>query len=144
MMDDALLDRLVALLHDTGLREIDYEEGDIHIRLVKDGDGGIRPSAPAAPVLAATPDPVASQGHAIVAGLTGTFYRAPSPDAPPFLEIGDRVEEGQTIGLLEAMKMLNPVEADRAGIVTAITAENGALVTRGAVLIRLAALDDLS
>lgn len=142
MMDDALLDRLVALLHDSGLREIEFEEGDIHIRLVKDGDGGIRPEAPAAPATAAPP-PVAPGDHAIVAGLTGTFYRASSPDAPPFVEIGDRVEEGQTIGLLEAMKMLNPVEADRAGRVTAITVENGALVTRGAPLIRLAP-DDAS
>jgi len=142
MMDDALLDRLVALLHDSGLREIEFEEGDTHIRLVKDGDGGIRPEAPAAPATAAPP-PVAPGDHAIVAGLTGTFYRASSPDAPPFVEIGDRVEEGQTIGLLEAMKMLNPIEADRTGRVTAIAVENGALVTRGTALIRLAP-DDAS
>ena len=135
---DALLDRLVALLHDSGLREIEFEEGDIHIRLVKDGDGGIRSQASAAPVAAAAPDHVATDDHAIVAGLTGTFYRAPSPDAPPFVEIGDRVEEGQTVGLLEAMKMLNPIEADRAGRVIQILAEDGALVTRGAPLIRLA------
>jgi len=141
---DALLDRLVALLHDTGLREIEFEEGDIHIRLVKDGDGGVRPQASAAPVAAAAPDPAATaDDHAIVAGLTGTFYRAPSPDAPPFVEIGDRVEEGQTVGLLEAMKMLNPIEADRAGRVIQILADDGALVTRGAPLIRLAP-DDAS
>jgi len=143
-MMDALLDRLVALLHDTGLREIEFEEGDIHIRLVKDGDGGVRPQASAAPVAAAAPDPAATaDDHAIVAGLTGTFYRAPSPDAPPFVEIGDRVEEGQTVGLLEAMKMLNPIEADRAGRVIQILADDGALVTRGAPLIRLAP-DDAS
>lgn len=137
MMDDALLDRLVALLHDSGLREIEFEEGDIHIRLVKDGDGGIRPEAPSAPATAA-PAPVATGDHTIIAGLTGTFYRTSSPDASPFVEIGDHVEEGQTIGLLEAMKMLNPIEADRAGRVTHILADNGALVTRGAPLIRLA------
>lgn len=140
---DALLDRLVALLHDSGLREIEFEEGDIHIRLVKDGDGGIRSQASAAPVAAAAPDPAATADHAIVAGLTGTFYRAPSPDASPFVEIGDRVEEGETVGLLEAMKMLNPIEADRAGRVIQILAEDGALVTRGAPLIRLAP-DDAS
>ena len=142
-MDDALLDRLVALLHDSGLREIEFEEGDIHIRLIKDGDGGVRPQASAAPVAAAAPDHVATDDHAIVAGLTGTFYRAPSPDAPPFVEIGDRVEEGQTVGLLEAMKMLNPIEADRAGHVIQILADDGALVTRGAPLLRLAP-DDAS
>lgn len=142
-MMDALLDRLVALLHNSGLREIEFEEGDIHIRLVKDGDGGIRPQA-SAPVAAAAPDPAATAAdHTIVAGLTGTFYRAPSPDAPPFVEIGDRVEEGETVGLLEAMKMLNPIEADRAGRVTEILADDGALVTRGAPLIRLAP-DDAS
>ncbi len=81
-------------------------------------------------------------GQTIVAGLTGTFYRSPSPEAPPFVEVGDLVEEGQTIGLLEAMKMLTPVEADRAGRITAIGAENGALVTRGTVLYRFAGSDD--
>ncbi|PKR90106.1 acetyl-CoA carboxylase biotin carboxyl carrier protein subunit [Pleomorphomonas diazotrophica] len=142
-MYDALLDRLVALLHDSSLHEIDYEEGDIHIRLVKDGEGKVRPDMMVQPA-AAMPESTLPDDHAVVAGLTGTFYRSPSPDAPPFVEIGDRVEEGQTVGLLEAMKMLNPVEADRAGIVTAIAAENGALVTRGAVLIHLAAPDDPS
>lgn len=137
MMNDALLDRLVALLHDSGLREIEFEEGDIRIRLVKDSDGGIR-SEPSAASATTTPEPAALGAHAIVAGLTGTFYRASSPDAPPFVEIGDRVEEGQTIGLLEAMKMLNPIEADRAGRIIAVSAENGALVTRGAPLFRIA------
>lgn len=81
-------------------------------------------------------------GQTIVAGLTGTFYRSPSPEAPPFVEVGDFVEEGQTIGLLEAMKMLTPVEADRAGRIAAIGAENGALVTRGTVLYRFAGSGD--
>jgi len=143
-MDDALVDRLVALLHDSGLREIEFEEGDVHIHLVKDEKGAVRPQAPAAPAAASVPEPVSPQEHAIVAGLTGTFYRSPSPEAPPFVEIGDHVEEGRTIGLIEAMKMLNPIEADRAGRVTAIVADNDTLVTRGAVLIRLAAPDDPS
>lgn len=81
-------------------------------------------------------------GQTIVAGLTGTFYRSPSPEAPPFVEVGDLVEEGQTIGLLEAMKMLTPIEADRAGRIAAIGAEDGALVTRGTVLYRFASADD--
>ncbi|MCM5556870.1 biotin/lipoyl-containing protein [Pleomorphomonas sp. JP5] len=142
-MNGALLDRLVSLLHDSGLREIEFEEGDIHIRLVKDGDGGVRSEAPSSPVSTAMPEAVTPSDHAIVAGLTGTFYRASSPDAPPFVEVGDRVEEGQTVGLLEAMKMLNPIEADRAGRVTHILADNGALVTRGAPIIRIAP-DDAS
>ncbi|WP_053239606.1 biotin/lipoyl-containing protein [Pleomorphomonas koreensis] len=81
-------------------------------------------------------------GQTIVAGLTGTFYRSPSPEAPPFVAVGDLVEEGQTVGLLEAMKMLTPIEADHAGRVAAIAAEDGALVTRGTVLYRLAGPED--
>lgn len=142
-MDDALLDRLVALLNQSSLREIEFEEGNVRIRLVKDGAGSVRTDTQAAPVLAAAPEPQRERDHTMVAGLTGTFYRSPSPDAPPFVEIGDLVEEGQTIGLLEAMKMLNPIEADRAGRVTSIAAENGALVTRGAPLFRFA-LDEPS
>jgi acetyl-CoA carboxylase biotin carboxyl carrier protein len=138
-MDDALVDRLIALLHDSDLQEIEFEEGDIHIHLVKDGT--VRPATSAAPARASAPEPVSPQSHSIVAGLTGTFYRSSSPDVPPFAEIGDRVEEGQTIGLLEAMKMLNPIEADRAGRVVSIAAEDGALVTRGGVLVRLATDD---
>lgn len=138
-MDDALLGRLVALLHDSGLREIEYEEGDDRIHLVK--DGALPPPAPTLPTTALTPEPTTPRHHNIVAGLTGTFYRSSSPEAPPFVEIGDHIEEGQTIGLLEAMKMLNPIEADHAGRIVSIAAENGALVTRGGVLVRLATDD---
>ncbi|WP_026792330.1 acetyl-CoA carboxylase biotin carboxyl carrier protein [Pleomorphomonas oryzae] len=134
-MDDALLDRLVALLNDSGLREIEFEEGDIHIHLVK--DGATRPAVPAAPAPALAPELMAARNYTIAAGLTGTFYRSSSPEALPFVEVGDHVEEGQTIGLLEAMKMLNPIEADRAGRVISIAAENGALVIRGATLFRI-------
>lgn len=142
MMDPTLVDRLVALLHDSGLNEIEFEEGDVHIRLVKDG-AAARTEVPSAPLPASAPEPSAPRDRAIVAGLTGIFYRSPSPEAPPFAEIGDLVQEGQTIGLLEAMKMLNPIEADRAGRVIQILADDGALVTRGAPLIRLAP-DDAS
>lgn len=135
-MDDTLVDRLVALLHDSSLQEIEFEEGDIHIQLVK--DGAVRPATQAVPARASASEPVSPQSHSIVAGLTGTFYRSSSPNVPPFVEIGDRVEEGQTIGLLEAMKMLNPIEADRAGRIVSIAADNGALVMRGATLFRLA------
>lgn len=138
-MDDALLSRLTTLLHDSGLKEIEFEEGDIHIHLVKDGGIGVKPRKPRAATVSAPPEPMRGGDHNIIAGLTGTFYRSPSPDVSPFVEIGDRIEEGQTIGLLEAMKMLSPIEADRAGIVVAIAAENGTLVTRGSLLFRLGA-----
>lgn len=134
-MDDALLDRLIALLNDSGLREIEFEEGDIHIHLVKDGTAP--PAIPEVPAPALAPELIVARNYTIAAGLTGTFYRSSSPEAPPFVEVGDHVEEGQTIGLLEAMKMLNPIEADRAGRVISIAAENGALVIRGATLFRI-------
>lgn len=138
-MEEALLDRLVALLHNSGLREIEFEEGDVHIRLTRDGASTDKSASPAEPVLpASTARPAQPEDHAIVAGLTGTFYRSSSPETPPFVAVGDHVEEGQTIGLLEAMKMLTPIEADRAGRIAAIVAENAALVTRGSPLFRLA------
>ncbi|WP_370678101.1 acetyl-CoA carboxylase biotin carboxyl carrier protein subunit [Pleomorphomonas sp. PLEO] len=137
-MDDTLLDRLGALLNDSGLLEIEFEEGDVRIHLVKDGAAAARPRVPATPVIASARKQASPEAHTIVSGLTGTFYRSSSPESPPFVEIGDRVEEGQTIGLLEAMKMLNPIEADRAGRVVSVGAENGALVTRGSTLFRLA------
>ncbi len=138
-MEEALLDRLVALLHNSGLREIEFEEGDVHIRLTKGGAHANKSASPAAPVLPASPARTDQpKDHDIVAGLTGTFYRSSSPDAAPFVAVGDHVEEGQTIGLLEAMKMLTPIEADRAGRISAILAENAALVTRGSPLFRLA------
>lgn len=123
-----LRERLQALLDGSGLVEIDYEDGDVRIHLTK-GDRAL----PAEPVPRRP-----GADDAVVAGLTGTFYRAPSPEAPPYVAIGDRVEDGQTIGLLEAMKVLNPLEADRSGRVVAIEAEDGALVERGAVLFRIA------
>lgn len=138
-MEEALLDRLVALLHNSGLREIEFEEGDVHIRLTRDGAPTDKSASPEAPILPAFPArPAQPEDHAIVAGLTGTFYRSSSPETPPFVAVGDHVEEGQTIGLLEAMKMLTPIEADRAGRITSILAENAALVTRGSLLFRLA------
>ncbi len=73
----------------------------------------------------------------LCAPMTGVFYRAPSPDAPPYVEVGDFVEEGQTICLIEAMKVFNEVPAERSGRIAEICATNGQLVEQGAVLFRL-------
>ena len=130
-MPAELADRLRALMDRSGLVEIEFEDGQTHVHLKKDGPA---PPPAAEPLPAERP----LEDHALVAGLTGTFYRASSPDAPPYIEVGDEVTEGQTIGLLEAMKVLNPLEADRSGRIVAIEAEDGALVMRGAVLFRIA------
>jgi len=128
-MPAELRERLRALMNRSGLIEIEIEDGHTHIHIKKDAE---TPTA--------TPKPVEqrSDNDALVAGLTGTFCRAPSPEALPYVEVGDEVTEGQTIGLLEAMKVLNPLEADRSGRIVAIEAEDGALVMRGAVLFRIA------
>lgn len=83
----------------------------------------------------ASPAKSADDRHAITAPLTGTFYRAESPDAPPLVEVGDTVEEGQKIGLIEAMKVFSEVVADRAGTVAEIVVQNGRLVQRDEVLL---------
>lgn len=127
-MSERLRERLAALLAATGLVELDYRDGDTHIHLVKDGAALPASAAPARP---------ATRDNAIVAGMTGTFYRSPEPGAPPYVGVGDRIEEGQTIGLIEAMKVLNLIEADRSGTITAIEAEDGALIERGSVLVRI-------
>ena len=127
-MSERLREQLAALLKATGLVELDYRDGDTHIHLVKDGAPPPTADAPARPI---------PRDNAIVAGMTGTFYRTPEPGAAPYVNLGDRITEGQTIGLIEAMKVLNLIEADRAGTITAIEAEDGTLIERGGVLFRI-------
>lgn len=130
-MDLDLIERLMIMLEKSTLDTLDVTENGMRIRLSKAGtarqseeiDTDNQASEPAT-------------GHLICAGLTGTFYRAPAPDAAPFVDAGDEVKEGQVIGLVEAMKMLNPVEADRDGIIEAILAENAQPVLPGQPLIR--------
>ncbi|MFE3205103.1 acetyl-CoA carboxylase biotin carboxyl carrier protein [Embleya sp. NPDC055664] len=81
-------------------------------------------AVPPAPVEAQR-EPAASEGHLVRAPLVGTFYAAPEPGAPPFVAVGDLVEAGQQVAIIEAMKLMNPIEADRAGRVTAVLVKNG-------------------
>ncbi|WP_179095144.1 acetyl-CoA carboxylase biotin carboxyl carrier protein, partial [Burkholderia pseudomallei] len=87
------------------------------------GGGG---GAPAAGGAAAAP-----QGHVVTSASVGTFYRAPSPGADPFVQVGDTVKEGQTLCIIEAMKLLNEIESDKAGVIKEILAENGQAVEYG-------------
>jgi len=88
------------------------------------------PGAPAAPAAAPAPAPE-PKGHALKSPMVGTFYRAPSPGAPPFVEIGQSVSKGQTLCIIEAMKLLNEIESDVSGTVKAILVENGQPVEYG-------------
>jgi acetyl-CoA carboxylase biotin carboxyl carrier protein len=88
--------------------------------------------APAAAAgVPAVPVAAAPQGHVVTSPMVGTFYRAPSPGADPFVQVGDTVKEGQTICIIEAMKLLNEIESDKSGVVKEILVENGQAVEYG-------------
>jgi len=135
-MEDALLielQRLFQLAHTHGVRELSISQPEFSVKIVTTavGQAVIAPSGMTTPapitITPAAHEP-APTGYAILSPLVGIFYRSSSPDTPPFVEVGDRVEVGQTIGIVEAMKVFNEITADRAGTVSAITADNGKLV----------------
>jgi acetyl-CoA carboxylase biotin carboxyl carrier protein len=137
MTDPECLEAVRRLLHLVdlhGLTELDVEEGGLRIRI----RGEERTVAAAgAPPLAGTPLPASEAApgpetryHAIRSPMTGVFYRSAGPDVPPFAEPGDRVEEGQAVGLIEAMKLFSEIPADCSGRVVEILAPNGKLVSQ--------------
>jgi acetyl-CoA carboxylase biotin carboxyl carrier protein len=129
---------LIRLMDENHLVEIEVETAGSKIRLVKDrGHARTEPAAmPAeAPPPAAAPatatDPALDHCKAIISPMVGTFYRSPSPDAPPFVETGSVVEKGDTLCIVEAMKMMNEIEAEFRGRVARVVAENGQTVEYG-------------
>jgi acetyl-CoA carboxylase biotin carboxyl carrier protein len=138
-MDIRKIKKLIELLEESGIAEIEIKEGEEAVRISRMPAGGVaaqplpqaQPSPPPAAVAAAAP--VAEAGapkpkpneHVITAPMVGTFYGSPSPGAKAFVEIGDEVKVGQVLCIIEAMKMMNQIEADRAGRVTSIMARNG-------------------
>lgn len=139
------IEKLIDIFERSTLLELDYVDGDSRVRLSRAGGEGettvsrsqAQPSH--APATRPPADPIASAGpvssdHTIAAGMVGTFYRRPAPDKEPYVAVGDAVEDGQTLALLEAMKMLIPVEADRAGRIAAILVEDAALIETGTPL----------
>ena len=141
-MDLRKLKKLIDLVQESGIAELEITEGEERVKIVK---GGLVSAAPvAAPVPAerpptlAAPAPAAAaeapsgqEGHVVKAPMVGTFYRSPSPDAKAFVEVGQPVKEGDTICIIEAMKLMNEIEADAAGVVKAILVENGQPVEYG-------------
>jgi acetyl-CoA carboxylase biotin carboxyl carrier protein len=140
--------RIVELMNEHGLTLFDLTKKDFHLKLKKGADvddlRGLLASLPAAP--SAAPAPIAAapasaapaaEGSEITSPMVGTFYRKPAPDAPDFVEIGSTVSIGQTICIIEAMKVMNEIKAEKAGTICACVAEEGAPVQFGDVLFRI-------
>jgi acetyl-CoA carboxylase biotin carboxyl carrier protein len=143
-MDLRKLKKLIDLVQESGIAELEITEGEEKVKIVKGGAVSLSAAPPvvlaaapaaveARPASAATPaEPEPSQeGHVVKAPMVGTFYRSSSPDAKPFVEVGQAIKEGDTICIVEAMKLMNEIEADASGVVKAILVENGQPVEYG-------------
>jgi len=155
-MDLRKLKKLIDLVEDSGIAELEVTEGEEKVKIVKGGAAGketvvLSPSAvpmsaaPAQAVAAAAPPaapapeaPTSQEGHMVKSPMVGTFYRASAPGAKAFVEVGDTVKVGQTICVIEAMKLMNEIEADKDGVVKAIMVENGQPVEYGEPLMMIA------
>jgi acetyl-CoA carboxylase biotin carboxyl carrier protein len=150
-MDLRKLKKLIDLVQESGIAELEITEGEEKVKIVKGGAVGTAPAAlavspqpehraatAASPAAAATEAEPAPEGHVVKAPMVGTFYRTPSPDAKSFVEVGQAVKEGETICIIEAMKLMNEIEADASGTVKAILVENGQPVEYGQPLFILA------
>ena len=154
-MDLRKLKKLIDLVQESGIAELEVTEGEEKVRIVRTGaageivvaapqqyalappQGAIVPAAPAAAPAPAA-EPAAPAGHIVKSPMVGTFYRSASPGAKPFVEIGDTVKAGQTICIIEAMKLLNEIESDQDGVVKAVLIENGQPVEYGEPLVVVA------
>ncbi|MCC7328247.1 MAG: acetyl-CoA carboxylase biotin carboxyl carrier protein [Burkholderiales bacterium] len=142
-MDLRKLKTLVELVETSGIAELEIQEGEERVRITRSGgsgqgqtpiganeQAGAAPTAINAGAAANAPSP-ATDGHVVKSPMVGTFYRCATPGAKPFVEVGDSVEEGATLCIIEAMKLMNEIEADKAGVVSAILTENGQPVEFG-------------
>ena len=158
-MDLRKLKKLIDLVEDSGIAELEVTEGEEKVKIVKGGSTGkeVVVLSPSAAPLAATPvqttapltastapapppaqEALAGQeGHIIKSPMVGTFYRAGAPGAKPFVEVGETVKVGQTVCVIEAMKLMNEIEADKDGVVKAIMVENGQPVEYGEPLMMI-------
>ncbi len=139
-VSEDLVRKLAGLLEETGLNEIEYEAEDRRIRVSR--AGAVAPLAAAAPPPAVAPAPAVAPDSAdalppgaVTSPMVGTVYVASEPGAPPFVKVGDSVSEGQTLLIIEAMKVMNPLASPRAGKVTQILVSDGEPVEFGALLL---------
>ncbi len=135
-MDLRKLKKLIDLVQESGISELEVTEGEEKVKIVKSGGFAVAHAAPApapAPAMAAAPAaaPGLIQGHVVKSPMVGTFYRSPSPGAKHFVKVGDTVKAGDTICVIEAMKLLNEIECDKDGVIKAILVENGQPVEYG-------------
>lgn len=141
-MDLRKLKKLIDLVQESGIAELEITEGEEKVRITRTTAAPVATvaplqaatapvSAPSATAPAAEAEPAVPEGHILKSPMVGTFYRAPSPGAKAFVEVGDSVNEGDTLCIIEAMKLLNEIEADKAGAIKAILVENGQPVEYG-------------
>jgi len=151
-MDIRKVKKLIELLEESGIAEIEITEGEEAVRISRfptSAPAAAAPAAapahpapaasevpkqPAADLPAASPDESDEEGHRVLAPMVGTFYSASGPTADPFVSVGDRIDAGDTLCIIEAMKMMNQIEADVAGRILSIEAENGEPVEYGQLL----------
>jgi acetyl-CoA carboxylase biotin carboxyl carrier protein len=131
--DTALVKALADILDEAGLAELEYETADLSVRLSRVA-GASTPAPAVAPTTSPAADPASHPG-AVTSPMVGTAYTAPEPDAPAFVSVGDAVKKGQTILIVEAMKVMNPITAPADGKVTQIMVQNGQPVEFGEVLV---------
>ncbi|MHC6528567.1 acetyl-CoA carboxylase biotin carboxyl carrier protein [Vibrio proteolyticus] len=142
-MDIRKIKKLIELVEESGIAELEISEGEESVRISRNSgtapmQAPIHYAAPVMPAAApapAAPAPVATEeaapaaavpaGHQVLSPMVGTFYRSPSPDSKAFVEVGQSVSAGDTLCIVEAMKMMNQIEADKSGVVTAILVEDG-------------------
>lgn len=143
-MDIRSIRKLIEIVEQSDIAEIEIKEGEHNIRISRSKEQVIvtapaaaAPAAMAAPAAAAAqPAPVAAEpnGHKVASPMVGTFYSSPSPEAGPFVKVGDQVSEGDTLCIIEAMKIMNPIESDKSGTIKQIVGVNGEPVEFGQTL----------
>ncbi|AUI87219.1 acetyl-CoA carboxylase, biotin carboxyl carrier protein [Vibrio azureus] len=139
-MDIRKIKKLIELVEESGIAELEISEGEESVRISRNAPATAAPvqyaaapiaaPAPAAPTASPAAEapaaaPATPAGHQVLSPMVGTFYRSPSPDAKAFVEVGQSVTAGDTLCIVEAMKMMNQIEADKSGVVTAILVEDG-------------------
>ena len=145
-MDLRKLKKLIDLVEESGIAELEITEGEEKVRISRNNSTNApatatvtqvaapatsAPVVPGAPAVTGEPAAAAPEGHVLKSPMVGTSYRAPTPGAKAFVEVGQTVNEGDTVCIIEAMKLLNEIEADRSGVIKAILVENGQPVEYG-------------
>ena len=144
-MDIRKVKKLIELLEESGIAEIEISEGEDSVRISRFGSNvaapvavamppAAAPAAAAAPASALAMAEAEEDGHVVPAPMVGTFYNAPSPGSAPFVQLGDRVSIGDALCIIEAMKMMNQIEAEVAGTIKSIRVQNGDPVEYGQIL----------